>query len=179
MHPCPSLSSTPVIIRHNWLKFKVPWCTALSPLRAGRCFYVDPTEQASTRAASSDRHRFACVDPTTWPQPYQDYVIENSQYGRVQVAAWQGGVPGQGTILSAEREAHDLRGGDIAPRRDDSVFQRHATHYSLFTSISVAHSAECSYVWSLLARASESECDRQGYISAFDPVAPYHSCEYS
>ncbi len=61
---------------------------ALTRLRAGRCFYADPTDQAATGRPPRHGHKFACADPTTWLKPNQEYRTEDSQYGRVQVRAW-------------------------------------------------------------------------------------------
>ena len=61
---------------------------ALIRLRAGRCFYAGPTEQAATGRPPRHGHKFACADPTTWPEPDQEYTTEDSQYGHVRVRAW-------------------------------------------------------------------------------------------
>ncbi|WP_136625333.1 NF041680 family putative transposase [Dictyobacter kobayashii] len=61
---------------------------ALTRLRSGRCFYADPSEAASTGRPPRHGHKFACADPTTWLKPNQEYVTEDSQYGRVRVRAW-------------------------------------------------------------------------------------------
>jgi len=39
---------------------------ALTRLRAGRCFYADPTDRAETGRPPRHGHTFACADPTTW-----------------------------------------------------------------------------------------------------------------
>jgi hypothetical protein len=61
---------------------------ALIRLRAGRRFYADPTEQAATGRPPWHGRKFACADPTTWPEPDQQYTTEDSKSGRVQVRAW-------------------------------------------------------------------------------------------
>lgn len=61
---------------------------ALTRLRSGRCFYADPTEVAPTGRPPRHGHKFACADPATWLEPDQEYVTEDSQYGRVRVRAW-------------------------------------------------------------------------------------------
>ena len=64
------------------------YAAALIRLRAGRCFYADPTDQAATGRPPRHGHKFACADPTTWLKPDQDYTTEDSQYGQVHVRAW-------------------------------------------------------------------------------------------
>jgi DDE superfamily endonuclease len=61
---------------------------ALTRLRAGRCFYADPTDQAATGRPPRHGHKFACADPTTWLEPDQEYITRDSQYGQVHVRAW-------------------------------------------------------------------------------------------
>jgi hypothetical protein len=38
-------------------------------LRAGRCFYTEPTNQPSTGRPRRHGAKFVCNDPTTWPAP--------------------------------------------------------------------------------------------------------------
>jgi len=64
------------------------YAAALIRLRAGRCFYADPTQHAETGRPPRHGRKFACADPTTWPEPDQDYTIEDNQYGQVHVRAW-------------------------------------------------------------------------------------------
>lgn len=59
-------------------------------LRAGRCFYADPTSQPQTGRPRRHGHKFACDDPATWPTPADEFAVENEQYGRVRVRAWTG-----------------------------------------------------------------------------------------
>jgi hypothetical protein len=33
-------------------------------------------------------HKFVCADPTTWPEPDQEYLTQDNQYGQVHVRAW-------------------------------------------------------------------------------------------
>ncbi len=58
-------------------------------LRAGRCFYADP----SGPPAPTGRHRrhgdkFDCKDPSTWPEPSAEHACEDVGYGKVRVRAW-------------------------------------------------------------------------------------------
>ncbi len=58
-------------------------------LRAGRCFYADPTAQPTT---GRPRHGAKCVcdDPTTRPEPTEHWSTDDPGYGRVQLQAWSG-----------------------------------------------------------------------------------------
>jgi hypothetical protein len=57
-------------------------------LRAGRCFYADPTAQPRTGRPRRHGHKFACDAPQTWPTPDGDLTVEDEQYGVVRVRAW-------------------------------------------------------------------------------------------
>src|SRR5258707_1585684 len=57
-------------------------------LRAGRCFYADPTAQPPTGRPRRHGHKFACDPPQTWPTPDGDLTVEDEQYGVVRVRAW-------------------------------------------------------------------------------------------
>jgi PAS domain-containing protein len=57
-------------------------------LRAGRCFYADPTAQPRTGRPRRHGHKFACDAPQTWPPPDGDLTVEDAQYGMVRVRAW-------------------------------------------------------------------------------------------
>jgi hypothetical protein len=57
-------------------------------LRAGRCFYADPTAQPRTGRPRRHGHKFACDAPQTWPLPDGDLTVEDAQYGSVRVRAW-------------------------------------------------------------------------------------------
>lgn len=59
-------------------------------LRAGRCFYADPTSQARTGRPRRHGHKFICDDPQTWPVPTGELRLEDWQYGTVHVRAWTG-----------------------------------------------------------------------------------------
>jgi hypothetical protein len=75
----------PVQLAQAWGPLRA---AALVRLRAGRCFYADPTEQAATGRPPRHGHKFICADQATWPTPDQDYTTEDNQYGRVHVRAW-------------------------------------------------------------------------------------------
>jgi hypothetical protein len=57
-------------------------------LRAGRCFYADPTAQPRTGRPRRHGQKFACDAPQTWPTPDGDLTVEDEQYGVVRVRAW-------------------------------------------------------------------------------------------
>jgi hypothetical protein len=59
-------------------------------LRAGRCFYADPTGQPRTGRPRRHGHKFVCDDPETWPTPDSELRVEDGQYGTVRVRAWTG-----------------------------------------------------------------------------------------
>ncbi len=59
-------------------------------LRRNRCFYAepDPALAAATGRPRRHGHKFACRDATTWPEPSDEYVTDDLQYGQVRVRAW-------------------------------------------------------------------------------------------
>ncbi len=59
-------------------------------LRAGRCFYADPTSQLPTGRPRRHGAKFVCDDPTTWPAPTAQWSTDDPQYGHVQLQAWSG-----------------------------------------------------------------------------------------
>lgn len=65
-----------------------PRAAILVRLRAGRCFYADPTAQPATGRPRRHGHKFDCSDPASWPAPDAELAVEDEQYGRVQVRAW-------------------------------------------------------------------------------------------
>src|SRR5829696_4274906 len=74
-------------------------------LRADRCFYADPLPvMPSPKGGRPRQHgaKFACKDPTTWPVPTAEQVIQDEQYGTVRVRAWAG--------LHPKQQAHPGRG---------------------------------------------------------------------
>jgi DDE superfamily endonuclease len=74
-------------------------------LRADRCFYADPPPSPpSPKGGRPRKHgaKFACKDPTTWPAPTAEQVVEDEQYGTVRVRAWAG--------LHPKQQAHPGRG---------------------------------------------------------------------
>jgi hypothetical protein len=75
-------------------------------LRADRCFYADPPPAVPSPKGGRPRihgAKFACKDPTTWPVPTAEQVVEDEQYGTVRVRSWAGlhpkqqNHPGRGT----------------------------------------------------------------------------------
>jgi hypothetical protein len=66
-------------------------CQILVRLRAGRCFYADPS--LSERPANPGRPRrhgpkMKSSDPSTWPEPSMEHKCEDTGYGAVRVRAW-------------------------------------------------------------------------------------------
>ncbi|HEY7833701.1 MAG TPA: transposase [Ktedonobacterales bacterium] len=59
-------------------------------LRAGRCFYADPAAQPTTGRPRRHGAKFVCADPTTWPEPTDQWSSEDPQYGPVHLQAWSG-----------------------------------------------------------------------------------------
>jgi hypothetical protein len=77
-------------------------------LRAGRCFYADPTSQPRTGRPRRHGHKLVCDAPATWPTPADELTVEDDQSGTVRVRAWTGlhpKTPGE----HARREAHGRR----------------------------------------------------------------------
>jgi len=62
-------------------------------LRSGRCFYADPTAQPPTGRPRRHGAQFVCDDPTTWPEPTDQWSTDNPQYGHIQLQAWSGRHP--------------------------------------------------------------------------------------
>jgi hypothetical protein len=66
-------------------------CQILLRLRAGRCFFADPSlagPPAQTGRPRRHGPRMKCSDPSTWPGPSADYACEDAGYGAVRVRAW-------------------------------------------------------------------------------------------
>ena len=59
-------------------------------LRAGRCFYADPTTQPPTGRPRRHGAKFVCDDPTTWPSRPTSGRPTIPQYGHVRLQAWSG-----------------------------------------------------------------------------------------
>jgi hypothetical protein len=59
-------------------------------LRAGRCFYAEPTTQPKTGRPRRHGAKFICDDPTSWPAPTAQWSSDDAGYGRVQLHAWSG-----------------------------------------------------------------------------------------
>ena len=58
-------------------------------LRAGRCFYADPTTQPLTGRPRRHGAKFVCADPATWPEPTDQWSCDDARYGRVCLRAWR------------------------------------------------------------------------------------------
>jgi hypothetical protein len=84
----------------------MPICL-LVRLRAGRCFYADPTSQLPTGRPRRHGAKFVCDDSTTWPQPTDQWSCDDPQYGHVQLQAWSG--------LHAIPQRHAQRGTRTQP----------------------------------------------------------------
>jgi len=78
-------------------------CQILVRLRAGRCFYADPSGPPAP-TGHSRRHgdKFECKDPASWPEPSAEHTCEDAGYGTVRVRAWAG--------LHPKVQAHAGRG---------------------------------------------------------------------
>lgn len=71
-------------------------------LRAGRCFYADPTTQPETGRPRRHGAKFVCDDPATWPTPTAMWSTSDPRYGSICVQAWSG--------LHATPQNHATRG---------------------------------------------------------------------
>ncbi len=71
-------------------------------LRAGRCFYADPTAQPHTGRPRRHGVKFVCADPTTWPTPTAAWTVSDPAYGQICLQAWSG--------LHAAPQNHAMRG---------------------------------------------------------------------
>ena len=68
-------------------------CRILVRLRAGRCFYADPSLAGPpARTGRPRRHgpKMKCKDPRTQPDPSAEYACEDAGYRAVRVRAWSG-----------------------------------------------------------------------------------------
>lgn len=83
-------------------------------LRAGRCFYADPTAQPPTGRPRRHGAKFVCEDPTTWPAPSAAWATSDPRHGRVGVQAWSGlhAVP-QNHATRGTRQARPLVRGTL------------------------------------------------------------------
>ncbi len=90
---------------HQGLKGGRP-CQILVRLRAGRCFYGDPSlsEPPANNIGRPRRHgpKMRCSDPSTWPEPSSEHACEDSGYGAVRVRAW--------AKMHPKVQAHEGRG---------------------------------------------------------------------
>jgi hypothetical protein len=59
-------------------------------LRAGRCFYADPTTQPWTGRPGRHGAKFVCDDPTSWPTPTDTWSAPDPRYGSICLQAWSG-----------------------------------------------------------------------------------------
>jgi DDE superfamily endonuclease len=77
----------------------------LVQLRAGRCFYADPSLAGPpARTGRPRRHgpKMDTKDPSTWPEPTAEHTCKDAGYGEVRVRAWAG--------LHPKVQAHEGRG---------------------------------------------------------------------
>jgi hypothetical protein len=80
-------------------------CQILVRLRAGRCFYADPSLAGPPAPTGRQRRhgpKMKCKDPSTWPEPSTEYTCEDTGYGTVRVRAWAN--------LHPKVRAHEGRG---------------------------------------------------------------------
>ena len=91
----------------------LPVCLLIR-LRAGRCFYADPTSQLPTGRPRRHGAKFVCDDPTTWPAPSAAWTNTDLRHGRVCVQAWAGlhAVP-QNHATRGTRQARPLIRGTL------------------------------------------------------------------
>jgi hypothetical protein len=71
-------------------------------LRAGRCFYADPTTPPWTGRPRRHGAKFVCDDPATWPTPTDRWSATDPRYGSICLQAWSG--------LHATPQNHATRG---------------------------------------------------------------------
>jgi hypothetical protein len=71
-------------------------------LRAGRCFYADPTSQPPTGRPRRHGAKFVCDDPASWPTPTDAWSATDPRYGSICLHAWTG--------LHAAPQTHATRG---------------------------------------------------------------------
>ncbi len=79
----------------------LPICL-LVRLRAGRCFYADPTAHPPTGRPRRHGTKFVCEDPATWPRPTDPWTVTDPAYGQIWLQAWSG--------LHANPQNHATRG---------------------------------------------------------------------
>jgi hypothetical protein len=79
----------------------LPVCL-LVRLRAGRCFYADPTTQPPTGRPRRHGVQFVCDDPATWPATTVTWTVTDAAYGQICLQAWSG--------LHATPQNHATRG---------------------------------------------------------------------
>lgn len=91
----------------------LPVCL-LVRLRAGRCFYAEPTSQLQTGRPRRQGAKFVCDDPTTWPAPSAAWTTTDPRHGHVCVQAWSGlhAVP-QNHATRGTRQARPLVRGTL------------------------------------------------------------------
>jgi hypothetical protein len=79
----------------------LPVCL-LVRLRAGRCFYADPTAPPPTGRPRRHGVKFVCDDPATWPATTLTWTVRDAAYGQICLQAWSG--------LHATPQNHATRG---------------------------------------------------------------------
>jgi hypothetical protein len=91
----------------------LPVCL-LVRLRAGRCFYADPTSQPPTGRPRRHGAKFIGDDPATWPTPSAAWTTTDPRHGHVCVQAWAGlhAVP-QNHATRGTRRARPLTHGTL------------------------------------------------------------------
>lgn len=126
-------------------------------LRAGRCFYADPPDAPTGGRPQRHGAKLVCADPTTWPEPTDEWTTTDAHYGTVRVRAWSGlhAIPQQhakrgtrqakpiirGTLirLEVERLSHPTKvpeplwlwwWGPVPPRLD-AVWRSYVARFSI------------------------------------------------
>jgi hypothetical protein len=80
-------------------------CQILVRLRAGRCFYADPSlagAPASTGRPRRHGPKMKCSDLGSWPEPSAEHACEDAGYGAVRVRSW--------ASVHPKVQAHEGRG---------------------------------------------------------------------
>jgi DDE superfamily endonuclease len=79
----------PIALTHGLADDRVQ---VLTRIRSDRVFYADPDQRQQPTVGRPRRHgaRFACADPTSWPEPDHAHTAQDPRYGTVRVSAWHG-----------------------------------------------------------------------------------------
>jgi hypothetical protein len=87
-------------------------------LRAGRCFYADPTAQLPTGRPRRHGRKFVCDAPATWPIPSATWTVVDPDYGQICRRPGRGCTPPRKTMRRGGRADH---GPSCGERSSDST----------------------------------------------------------